>query len=211
MEKKQKKNVVKVRAIAGILYPDSAPKNWKDLISELHIMALVSPLHDSDIQADGTPKKPHYHVLLIFDGPVTVSRAAGLLQGIGCIDFTQSVHSITSYARYLCHIDDHDKHRYDIKDVLSFGGADYDILCQRSLDKDSAITEMEDFIDQNHVYSFREFAKYCRTNQPTWHRHLTTDCGWFIKEYIKSAYWEEFTPEGRTVVALAENKKFEKS
>ena len=50
------KTVKKVRAIAGILYADSAPADWQDRIADLHMMALVSPLHDSDVQADGSPK-----------------------------------------------------------------------------------------------------------------------------------------------------------
>ena len=50
------KTVKKVRAIAGILYTDSAPADWQDRIANLHMMALVSPLHDSDVQADGSPK-----------------------------------------------------------------------------------------------------------------------------------------------------------
>lgn len=201
------KTVKKVRAIAGILYKDSAPSDWQDRIANLHMMALVSPLHDSDVQADGSPKKPHYHVMLIFDGPVAVDRAAKLLQDIGCIDYTQSIHSVTSYSRYLCHLDDHDKYQYDTKDVKAYGGADYELMCQRSLDKDTAIAEMEDYIDTHHVYSFRRFAQYCRTNQPTWHRHLTTDCGWYVKEYIKSAYWDDLTPEGRAVAKLADQDK----
>lgn len=200
------KSVKKVRAIAGVLYTDSAPNNWRSLVEELHIMALISPLHDKDIQADGKPKKPHYHVMLIFDGPVTINRASELLHDVGCIEYTQSVHSVTSYARYLCHLDDHDKHRYDAKDVSAFGGADYEALCQRTLDKDSAITEMEDYIDAHHVYSFRRFAQYCRHNQPTWHRHLTTDCCYYIKEYIKSAYWDDLTPEGRAVTEMMDAK-----
>ena len=79
---------------------------------------------------------------------------------------------------------------------------DYELMCQRSLDKDTAIAEMEDYIDTHHVYSFRRFAQYCRANQPTWHRHLTTDCGWYVKEYIKSAYWDDLTPEGQAVANL---------
>ena len=129
------KTVKKVRAIAGILYPESASADWQNKIADLHMMALVSPLHDSDVQADGSPKKPHYHVMLIFDGPVAVDRAAKLLQDIGCIDYTQSIHSVTSYARYLCHLDDHDKHQYDTNDIKAYGGADYELMCQRSLIK----------------------------------------------------------------------------
>ncbi len=199
-EKKLK--TVKVRAIAGILYEESAPTNWKELISDLHVMALVSPKHDKDVTAEGKHKKDHYHVMLIFDGPKEVNSASKLLQDIGCIEYTQSIHSVTSYARYLCHMDDHDKQPYNPKDVLVFGGADYDLLCQRSLDKDSAVAEMEDYIDIHHVYSFRRFAQYCRRNQPTWHRHLTTDCGWYIKEYIKSAWWDECTADGQDAERL---------
>ena len=81
--------------------------------------------------------------MLIFDGPVAVDRAAKLLQDIGCIDYTQSIHSVTSYARYLCHLDDHDKHQYDTNDIKAYGGVDYELMCQRSLDKDTAIAEME--------------------------------------------------------------------
>ena len=66
------------------------------------------------------------------------------------------------------------------------------------------LKQMEDYIDKHHVYSFRRFAQYCRANQPTWHRHLTTDCGWYVKEYIKSAYWDDLTPEGRAVAKLAD-------
>ena len=93
------KTVKKIRAIAGILYTDSAPADWQDRIADLHMMALVSPLHDSDVQADGSPKKPHYHIMLIFDGPVAVDRAAKLLPH---------------------------------QDVKAYGGADYELMCQRS-------------------------------------------------------------------------------
>ena len=50
------KNSKKVRAIAGILYPESASADWQNKIADLHMMALVSPLHDSDVQADGVLK-----------------------------------------------------------------------------------------------------------------------------------------------------------
>lgn len=208
MPERKAKKIKKVRSIAGILYEDSAPPDWKERIADLHMMALVSPKHDSDVTATGEHKKDHYHVMLIFDGPKEVNSAKEVLYKVGCINYTEEIHSVNSYARYLCHIDDHDKHRYNTKDVLAFGGADYELFCQRSLDKDSAVTEMEDYIDAHHVYSFRSFSRYCRANEPTWHRHLTTDCGWYIREYIKSAWWEECTPEG--IEAQRLEKQYEK-
>ena len=59
------KTVKKIRAIAGILYTDSAPADWQDRIADLHMMALVSPLHDSDVQLMAAPKnRITYHAYL---------------------------------------------------------------------------------------------------------------------------------------------------
>lgn len=51
-----------------ILYEDSAPDNWCDLLDEMHIEWVESPWHDRDVNADGEPKKKHKHILLLFQG-----------------------------------------------------------------------------------------------------------------------------------------------
>ena len=38
---------------ATIVYPESAPTDWLDKLEEEHIQALVSPIHDKDIEKDG--------------------------------------------------------------------------------------------------------------------------------------------------------------
>ena len=40
-----------------IVYPDSAPERWEDILDEMHIAWACSPLHDKDVNADGTPKR----------------------------------------------------------------------------------------------------------------------------------------------------------
>ena len=45
----------------------SAPEDWKERLSELHVPVLISPLHDRDKNPDKSIKKPHYHVLFMFD------------------------------------------------------------------------------------------------------------------------------------------------
>ena len=32
------------------------------------VPGFISPLHNKDVNADGTPKKPHWHVILTFKG-----------------------------------------------------------------------------------------------------------------------------------------------
>ena len=58
---------IKKRYWAMVLYPESAPKNWRDLLRETGIQCAISPLHDKDINADNTEKKAHYHIILYYD------------------------------------------------------------------------------------------------------------------------------------------------
>lgn len=45
-----------------MVYPESAPDDWIMKLQEQCVPALISLLHDKDINADGTRKKEHYHV-----------------------------------------------------------------------------------------------------------------------------------------------------
>ena len=107
--KAEKKQVAKTRGYACVIYTDSAPENWKERLIETHIPALISPYHDKDVNADGGPKKPHYHVMIIFDGPRTKNQAEEVLTPIGAANGeVKALNSITGYARYLCHLDNPD-------------------------------------------------------------------------------------------------------
>ena len=59
---------------ATVVYPDSAPDNWLQILRDMLIPCFVSPLHDQDYNADGEPKKPHYHVQFCFDSNSKRSR-----------------------------------------------------------------------------------------------------------------------------------------
>ncbi|WP_225354628.1 Rep family protein, partial [Ligilactobacillus murinus] len=54
----------RARTWTFIVYPESAPENWRDLLDEYHVPWVESPLHDKDINPDGTVKKAHWHVIL---------------------------------------------------------------------------------------------------------------------------------------------------
>ena len=69
MGTKKSSGAGRTRNYATIVYPESAPKNWLDILREMKFNVLVSPLHDKDVNPeDGEIKKAHYHVLL----PMTV-------------------------------------------------------------------------------------------------------------------------------------------
>ena len=52
---------IKKRNWAFVCYPESLPDNWQDILIESGIPFAISPLHDRDMNADNTEKKPHYH------------------------------------------------------------------------------------------------------------------------------------------------------
>jgi len=49
----------KTRYWAFIVYPESAPKNWLSILEDLHMQALVSPLHDKDLDRHYDPIQGH--------------------------------------------------------------------------------------------------------------------------------------------------------
>ena len=59
-----------------LVYPESAPENWRDIISAEQVQWIESPLHDKDVFTEldekgnpehkaGQTKKPHYHIMIM--------------------------------------------------------------------------------------------------------------------------------------------------
>lgn len=178
----------RVRTYATVVYPDSAPEDWQSILAQNFVQAFISPLHDKDINPTGEPKKPHYHVLLMFDGKKTVEQATEIFSSIGGVG-CEIVKSTRGYARYLCHLDNPEKAQYEPTQVKSLCGADYISTIGLAIDKYTALGEMQDFCEQYNVMSFFALAKYARSHRPDWHRILC-DCGSvFMREYLQSRKW----------------------
>lgn len=176
------------RNYATVVYPESAPANWVELLSDQCVPAFVSPLHNLDVNPDGEIKKAHYHVLLAFDSLKTKDQASdifGLIGGVGC----ETVQSLRGYARYLCHLDNPEKHQYLPDDVVAFGGADYHATIGLPTDKYKAIREMMDYIRDNDIYNFADVLEYASENRYDWFRVLCDSSTIVIKEYLKSRSW----------------------
>lgn len=188
---KEKKNQTKARTrnYATVIYPESAPSNWKELLQEQMIPCFISPIHDSDLNPDGEKKKPHYHVLILFDGVKTIDQAKEIINsfgGVGC----ERVNSIRGYARYLCHLDNPEKAQYKVDDVISFCGADYISVVSLPSDKYIAISDMLEFCKNNEIYAFSDLVDYARENRQDWFVTLCDNGTYIVKEYLKSSSWK---------------------
>lgn len=180
----------RTRNYATVVYPESAPEGWQDILSQQFVPAFISPLHDKDINPTGEPKKPHYHVVIMFEGVKTREQAMEIfakIGGVGC----EVVQSIRGYSRYLCHLDNPEKAQYKQEDVRCLCGADYPGVIGLVTDKYKAIGEMIDFCKDSNIYSYSDLLEYCRMERFDWFRVLCDNGTVVMKEYLKSRRWTD--------------------
>jgi len=191
MSEKKSRGAGRTRNYATVVYPESAPENWLDIISESKTPIFVSPLHDMDLNPTGEPKKPHFHVIAMFESVKTKEQAIELFQsfgGVGC----ETVNSLRGYARYLCHLDNPEKAPYSIDSVLTYGGADYMHVIGTMADKSKAIREMCDWIRENDCDYYCDLFDYAQVYKAEWYDCLINSGGHIVKDYVKSrAYKKE--------------------
>lgn len=178
------------RNFATLVYPDSCAADWQSQLAGLHVPVLVSPLHDQDLNPDGSAKKPHWHVLIMFDSPKDfenqVKPIFDKLKAVG----REAVTSTRGYARYLCHQDNPEKHQYDPKDVVSFGGADYAAITRLASDVRQITTEIMQWCAKNQIWSMAELLDYAAKCQPDWYDVLCSQRAYIVSMYLKSMIWE---------------------
>lgn len=186
-----KENSIKrTRNFATVVYPESAPEDWQSILSDQFVPSFISPLHDQDTNPTGEPKKPHYHVVIMYDSVKTRDQAEELISkigGVGC----EIIQSIRGYARYLCHLDNPEKAQYLQENVRSLCGADYAGVIGLVTDKYKAIGEMIDYCKEFDIYSYSVLLEYCRMERFDWFRVLCDNGTVVIKEYLKSRSWTD--------------------
>lgn len=124
-----KKKDVKKRLWTIVLYPESAPEDWREVIKQSGIVFAVSPLHDRDINADGTPKKPHHHLILAYSGPTTYNNVKSF-----CDELNQPVpkplESVRGMYRYFTHEENPEKAQYDKELIEHYNGFSLANFCE---------------------------------------------------------------------------------
>lgn len=176
-----------------IVYEDSAPDNWREVISGLHVPAFISPHHDKDVRANGETKKPHWHVVLCFKGKKSVQQIQAISDQLSGVKVTWeqcAVGDLSGMVRYLVHFDDADKAQYDIQDIETFAGADVLAHFSEAGDVDECVGEMMDWLCEQGVTSFAALSRYARENRKDWFRVLTSKRTVFIAQFCKSLQWE---------------------
>lgn len=112
---------LKKRNWAAVVYPESLPEDWEDILMLTGLPAALSPLHDRDLDPTGDPKKPHYHLILCYPGPTTYGVVKDLCDRLHAPG-PQPLDSVKGYYRYLTHQDNPDKAQYNRAEIRTYGG-----------------------------------------------------------------------------------------
>ena len=119
------KQEIKKRNWGCVIYPESAPEDWQQILQLKGVPFAVSPLHDKDIDDEVSKKlkKPHYHVILSYGSPTTFNNVRTLLEELHQ-PIPIPLESVGGYYRYFTHKDNPDKYQYNSNDIKIFNGFD---------------------------------------------------------------------------------------
>lgn len=113
---------VKKRNWVFVLYPESAPDDWLEVLQKTGLPIAISPLHDQDVNPTGEKKKAHHHVILCYPGPTTFNVVKELsVETLGQV-IPEPCDSVRGYYRYLTHRDNPEKAQYQERDIITLNG-----------------------------------------------------------------------------------------
>jgi hypothetical protein len=152
-----------------IVYPDSAPADWRDRLNGLQW--VESPLHDRDVNPDGTPKKPHWHTMIFNAGKISYNQAKEIADMINGAS-PEYVKNVTGMIRYFAHIDNPEKAQYDKSDIIGHG-VDVSKYLDSEDDIDKLEQEIEIYCEENHISEYSQLIKLSRQFDG-WHKCVST-------------------------------------
>lgn len=189
----------RARAWTMIVYPESAPENWREIIDELHI-TWACILHDNDANPDGTKKKAHYHVLLLFEGKKSYEQIKEISDSLHA-PVPQRVTSVRGMVRYMIHMDNPEKHQYDRAAIEPHGGIDIEKYFEMSVSQvEEVLSDMSAFILENGIDNFGDFIAYCLSPDAPegWFGVAATRATVYLNKVIDSVYQKQKNAAQRT-------------
>jgi hypothetical protein len=208
---KSNKKETRTRTWCIVVYPDSAPDNWRELLDQLQVEWIESPLHDKDINPDGTLKKPHWHVLLMFGGVKSYEQVVEITESIHA-PIPQRCHNAKAAVRYMAHLDHADKVKYSVADIKGHCGADVsEMLRPSSSERYTIIGEMINFLREQRIVEFQDIVDYSMANRyEDWYPLLADNSTLIIDKYIKSQRHRVSQKIDYTTGEVFENAKIRK-
>lgn len=181
-----KNEKTKARAWAFIVYPESTPENWKEVLQQTGIQFAISPLHDSDRDPTEENKKPHWHVIVLWGNTTTGSAVRRITESVNA-PVPIPLNGIKGYYRYFTHKDNPEKFQYDEKDIQALNGfniADFVEMTNSEVLK--LKQELQAFIIENNIIEYADLIDYLLCEGLTEKYDIATSHTYFFDKYISS-------------------------
>lgn len=179
--------IVKKRNWAFVAYPESAPADIFEQLQKTGLQIAVSPLHDRDVEADGhTTKKPHWHIILIYNGPTSYNVVKKLTDSLNAPK-PIALEGVRGYYRYFTHKDNPEKYQYDEKDIKCLNG--FSILDFVELTKSEVLKitkSLQKLIQNEHFKEYSDFMDYLLDNAPDADYDVACNHTFFFDKYLCS-------------------------
>lgn len=214
-EKKYKEH--KARRFIFLLYPDSAPKDFIELLSKQELPIAISPLHNLDkvenpedytkeyLEEYKGFKKPHYHGIIVANNSVTTSairkrlqRALGKNEAVGQVKICDH---IKGAYEYLTHESSDairkNKHVYSKEDIVHINNFDIARYVTISADeRKQNLAILIDLIDEHRLCNVIQLKQFILANPDCgidWADafDVTDTRGTTLRMYFDGAYQEE--------------------
>ncbi|MBM7643730.1 replication protein [Streptococcus loxodontisalivarius] len=171
---------------AFLIYKDSAPENYLEVLESLQVPFILSPWHDKDINfKTGELKKPHKHGALFFDSLKSYKQVSELVnEKLNSPKHIEPVMSPTGMYHYFTHQENKEKASYDPRDIESGAGFDLDSFLYTQ-NANNYLTEMIDTIEKENIQEFGDLILYARANNQAF-LELITDKAYFFSRYMDS-------------------------
>lgn len=157
------KNEKRSNKWAFLIYQESSPENYLEILESLRVPFVLSPWHDKDINSEtGEIKKSHKHGALYFDSLKSYSQVSELISNkLNGPSHVEIVLSPKGMFNYFTHADNPDKTLYNVEDIESGCGFEIDkfLLEQNS---DNFMNEVIDIIEENNFTEFEDLVRYAR-------------------------------------------------
>lgn len=177
----------RVTNVTACLYPESAPVDWLDILKQTRLPFSVSPLHDKDINEDGTPKKPHYHILICWPGPTTGKKVCKLFRDILNQPYPEEAISVIGSFRYQIHRDNPEKYQYREEDRKCYNGFDASKYDKLTAEEELKLyIWLEKFIERYSITNYRLACVLLRETGHFYEYSFFSKHTMHFKEYIRS-------------------------
>lgn len=174
---------IKKRYWTAVVYPESLPTDWIDILKRTGLKIAISPLHDKDLTATKEQKKAHYHLIICYNSPTTFSNVSNLIQGELHGVVPQPVDDINAMYRYFTHLDDPNKYQYSDKDIVLLNNFEIPLKNQDIL---NIKKEIQNYIIENKIVEYSTLMdKLLNHNRIDWYDVASSNT-LFFNNYLKS-------------------------